>query len=119
MASTVQTGGGSGVDLSELTSGERLLIGLLFTPMSTTQSIYFDSLDFSKISSVTCHGNVYFYFYDKNNTVILYKLIHTEETLQVPSGTTKMGLVGNDMTVSIVSFTTTDGKVHAADNLNY
>lgn len=120
MASTVQTGGGSGVDLSELTSGEKTLIALLTPIMFGINSrVDFGSLDFSRISSVTVRGNMRFYFIDINNVVLLYKLIKVEETLQVPSGTTKMGLDANGNEVSIVSFTTTDGKVHTASNLNY
>jgi hypothetical protein len=120
MASTVQMGGGSGVDLSELTSGEKTLIALL-APIwiGYNSSVRFDGLDFSRISSVTVQGKVSLYFIDANNTTLLYKEIMTKETLQVPSGTTKISLISNAVEVSVVSFTTTDGKVHTASNLNY
>lgn len=150
MASIVQSlgGGSGGTDLSELTSGEKAFIGLLFMPISVdlvhkpiaviggTMSrggggyygydlVYNMSLDLSKITSVTivpsgATEGLVVYWADANGNPIVN--INNYGSVQVPYGAKGLIISNNhvfNMYFQITSFTTTDGKVHTASNLNY
>ena len=129
MASTVQAGGGSGVDLSELTSGERLLIGLLdVLTMSNVASgiVHFTGInneipiDYTRIKSITVSSK---YLSNAQSTwgsfgtspTILNRPTSNYESTHLSFWSS--GSYGADFIIT--AFTTTDGKVHTASNLNY
>ncbi len=129
MATTVQTGGGSGVDLSELTSGERLLIGLLdvltisnVTSGNVTFEENYDgsSIDYTHIKSITVLSK---YLSDSQSSWGSFGL--TPTILNRPTsvyGSTHLSFWSSGdhgAQFIITAFTTTDGKVHTASNLNY
>ena len=131
--------------MTKLTSGEKAFIGLLFTPICSefssyqfrtiiggkvtnvpteygSREVYQAYLDLSKITSINI-------FFDSNYGQELYWVdancdniarIYNYNNVQVPSGAKgiKIGSARN-ANFRITSFTTTDGKVHTADNLNY
>jgi hypothetical protein len=130
--------------LSTLTSGEKTFIGLLFTPISImyqssiiiggtkrnqwTQNgyewVYDMSLDLSKIASVNFSSN------QDTSGLRMYWIVGNNKIGYLPNnGSTGVtsGAKGilmetgsiDVVKVQITSFTTTDGKVHTADNLNY
>lgn len=132
MASTVQTSGGSGVDLSELTSGERFLIGIVGQTVNTgflsgysnVLILPLTDLDMSNISSITMTYDAF----DTSTSVQAFGayLGPTERTktftpvngkIEVKAG--NFSNYNSGCNVTITSFTTTDGKVHTASNLNY
>jgi len=146
MAATVQTGGGSGVDLSGLTSGERLLIGLLSQKMRVTEPLiigmgqsYNDgTIDLTEVKNITfeeTEANTPCEILVRSPALVKSVVIQpmSTGTLDVSSygentrmeiSTPKTGYdprIGSfDYTsVKVTSFTTTDGKVHTASNLNY
>jgi len=131
-----------------LTSGEKVFIGLFFSPIALLsvgvsevcevvvgaevlkdwsagyipKNTYHSSLDLSKITNVNIDFNDesggYLYWVDANNNKI--KGINYSNNEQVPSNA--KGIMIHAEHVShfrIRAFTTTDGKVHTADNLNY
>jgi len=129
--------------ISTLTSGEKAFIGLLFTPIAigyqsktiiggTTyqqwtpsgyERVYNMSLDLSKITSVnfSTNGSVTIYWIVGNNKI---GYLSNNGSNPVTSGAKgilmETGAIDDDATeFQITSFTTTDGKVHTADNLNY
>ena len=135
MATLVEKGDG-GVNLSELTSGERFLIGLLMCPVqlsinqatgvSTITYHGSSNFDVSKISNIhiAVNGNVG--DRDGNGNVFTYlevfgnSIIKTGEHDIVPRNVnTAIKLKGISMNITVTSFITTDGKVHTVDNLNY
>lgn len=141
MASTVQTGGGGGVDLSELTSGELLLIGLLSQKMYVTkalsigmgQSYNSGTIDLTEVKNITfaeteantpCQilvqsptASVRVVDIQPLSTGILDVSSYGENTRMdiAPPQTSSYSTT----TVQVTAFTTTDGKVHTASNLNY
>ena len=146
MATTVQTGGGSGVDLSELTSGELLFCSLLkigyiraFHYGGQSGRGFFDlgfdnedkkSIDMSKISQISFVSSE-----DTSNAEVVWVgstsverkvLANAHFSISAPSGDNSHSTFsfytlndGGSCIVKVTSFTTTDGKVHTADNLNY
>lgn len=124
MATTVQTGGG-GVDLSELTSGELLLIFLLnnkwewgvnrketYGISGTGRSYQYNTgfyVDLRKISAMT------FQVRDARGGVIQNYSWNSVSN----DGYYRFDLQIAGDGVCCTSFTTTDGKVHTKDNLNY
>ena len=134
-------------DLSELTSGEKAFIGLLFMPISTdlvhkpivviggTMSrvesyhgidlVYNMSLDLSKITRVNivpygATDGLVVYWADVGGNPIV--TINNYASVSVPSGAKGLIILNAhvfNMHFQITSFTTVDGKVHTASNLNY
>ena len=132
-------------DLSELTSGEKAFIGLLFMPITTdivyTQRVviggavsrvnygydfvYNMSLDLSKITRVDivpcgATDGLVVYWADVSGNPIVN--INNYGSVPVPSGAKGLIILNDhvfNMHFQITSFTTADGKVHTADNLNY
>lgn len=148
MATYVPTNVSSGgVDLTKLTNGEQLCIGLLFNAIRvnpTSGSCQFwntvdsASIDFSKIKNVVisyklwCNSGSYMYTRFAFGSVEQYVYAQYSGqwatgsiTLQnINQGSAAMFYVqnGNNTTQTLfkfASFTTTDGKVHTAANLNY
>lgn len=128
MASTVQTGGGSGVDLSELTSGERLFIGLLnvLTVSNVSSGVVSfgennSPIDFTNIKSITVSSmrsgvDSYWGGVGQNSPTILNRPTSGRASYMLGFFNTSNS-TGVDFTIK--AFTTTDGKVHTASNLNY
>lgn len=140
MASTVQTGGGSGVDLSELTSGERLLIGLLSQKMVVTKALVGigqiwngGTIDFTEVKNIT---------FEETEANTPCQILVQSPTASVSvvdikpksTGTLDVSSYGENTrmdisppqtssysitTVQVTAFTTMNGKVHTASNLNY
>lgn len=149
MASTVQTGGGSGVDLSELTSGELLFCSLLKTEYirlvgsSSTADVSFGSndwdwhygkkyADMSKISQISFVASKYsgngrmVWENESKRTQTDFSADSSSFSISAPSGdnshcTFTISITDPSIRIAlkVTSFTTTDGKVHTADNLNY
>lgn len=139
MATLVEKGSDSGVNLSELTSGERALIGMLgqvvkydgaqSTSGGNNYGFSFGGVDTSKISSI----NVTISKNGGDNGAYVY--IFGASFLNKEVGTYQRNISNNDnigyvsaypkdsygchVEFTINSFTTKDGKVHTADNLNY
>ncbi len=87
-----------------------------------SQFVYQASLDLSKIESINILFSSYYgrtlNWVDGNCNNI--GVIYNNGSMQVPSGAKGLKLGSNEMAdFRITSFTTTDGKVHTADNLNY
>lgn len=139
---------GGGTNLTELTSGEKAFIGLLFTPIAfadvtyaddviigatvskewsggyVTNNTYHPSLDLSKITSVNIDYNPetdkILWWVDANNKNIVGIPSNNYNNVQVPSGAKGLRIqTRRPGHFQIISFTTTDGKVHTANNLNY
>lgn len=140
MASTVQTGGGSGVDLSGLTSGERLLIGLLSQKIPFTKNLSIGAqgwnsgtIDFTEVKNITfaeTEANTPCQILVQSPTASVSSVNIqplSTATLDVSSygENTRMDIAipqtssYSTATVQVTAFTTTDGKVHTASNLNY
>jgi hypothetical protein len=147
MASTVQqTGGGSGVDLSELTSGELLFCSLLRTGYIEVITYSADgghvdfggddggvsrkSIDMSKISQIsfetgtyTSTGFVVWKNESKETSTDFSR--NTPFSISAPSGDNSHSMFTISTTnssyviIKVTSFTTKDGKVHTSSNLNY
>lgn len=156
MASTVQTSGGSGVDLSELTNGELWLVenfmlaqnALIRIDHNNSYSVNYCSIgtsnttsiihyyrtildivrNFEKINTITIKAeseesnqNVHCQYHDGSHwvnvnspsggNVTITHHFNSKNSVSISSGGT--------FVVKVTSFTTTDGKVHTADNLNY
>lgn len=135
MATSVITPiGGGGTNLTKLTSGERFLIGIVGQTISTGYvkdsptsvdilALPQTDLDMSNISSITIRSTAY-------DTVTSVEAFGTQlgpnttKTFTPVNGVIKVfpGKISNYNTgcnLIITSFTTKDGKVHTADNLNY
>ena len=124
--------------MTKLTSGEKAFIGLLFTPISINGNShiaiggiqgysYTMSLDLSKITSVNisasgdARSGLTMHWVDAGGNSIK-DISYYFGNVQVPSGAKGMLFDTGSITfanVQFTSFTTTDGKVHTADNLNY
>lgn len=137
MATSVMTPGG--VNINDLTSGERILLGLLgiqfhAIPISG-QSDYLGSVngaaiyDFSNITQINvtrsgatdpederlcmcCGKSIKYGTHDIVPYASVSRIISVSPLSNAPS-------YNNNTEIVINSFTTTDGKVHTASNLNY
>lgn len=123
--------------IAQLSDGERLLLGLLGKRVQATvsandaqnaqptSSIFFVN-DTSNISSVNCTvgGNnsyVHAYVFGAAFTSIgtAERETNGSTTFTVEVSQSAYSTTQPEATITINSFTTTDGKVHTADNLNY
>ena len=140
MATSVQSFGG-GTNLSELTSGERVLIGILGQSMhfglngSNSPNDIFSyyncsgDLDTSKIASINitisnqyCPVNILGIDFNKNESGTFQKDISSnsiKSIIYILSDEDKPYMSSASTSFTINSFTTKDGKVHTVDNLNY
>lgn len=156
MATLVEKGSGSGVNLSELTDGELWLVEnfmlaqnaliridhndsysvnyCTIVPINTSSIIhcYSTTLDitrnFEKINTITIKAeseesnhNVRCQYYNGSNWVDANSPSGGTVTITHHLNSTKPVTIssGGTFVVKVTSFTTTDGKVHTADNLNY
>ena len=140
MSSIVENNVSGGVDLNSLTSGERWLIGMLGTHLTANPKCNLGTdfntkgdLDFSKVNTIevqadsrnTNHVTIHLYTF----TPSIQEVDSTGSLVAGASATLTAGgrpdclfYVQNNTSIayfSFTSFTTTDGKVHTASNLNY
>lgn len=149
MATTVQSFVGGGTDLTELTSGELLFCSLLRTGYIQVRtndggSAYVDlgfdnwnvdtngkGIDMSKISQISLVASAYttggmVVWQNKSGYIKTDYSKNTHFSISAPSGDNSHSMfsihssgTGAYGVVKVTSFTTTDGKVHTASNLNY
>lgn len=126
MAALVEKGSDSGVNLSELTSGELLLINLLRTGYSWDDSeigsFFIQGLNYRTDNNYTGMrvdlSNVSEMSFEVHNSS--GTLVRTYNFTDVSNDTMQHISFSNGSYNAICTqFTTKDGKVHTADNLNY